>query len=88
MVLEQIKLPGFLVEGAISIIGKSVKNRNEMDINEIKAIDEVKKYKGPVIFIHARDDELAPYHHYEDLNIYKHIIMSINFQFFKLKMYI
>ena len=67
MVLNQIKVPGFLVEGAISIIGKSVKNKNGMDINEIKAIEAVKKCEVPVIFIHARDDELVPYHHSEDL---------------------
>ena len=67
MVLSQIKVPGFLVEGAISIIGKSVKNRNGMDINEIKAIESVKKCDVPVIFIHATDDELVPSHHTEDL---------------------
>ena len=67
MVLSQIKIPGFLVEGALSIIGKSVKNKNGMDINEIKAIEAVKKCNVPVIFIHARDDELVPYHHSEDL---------------------
>ena len=67
MVLGQIKLPGFLVEGAISIIGKSVKNRNGMDINDIKAIDAVKNCEIPIIFIHAKDDELVPYHHSEDL---------------------
>ena len=67
MVLSQIKIPGFLVEGALSIIGKSVKNKNGMDINEIKAIEAVKKCNAPVIFIHARDDELVPYHHSEDL---------------------
>ena len=67
MVLNQVKVPGFLVEGAISIIGKSCKNRNGMDINEIKAIEAVKKCNVPVIFIHARDDELVPYHHSEDL---------------------
>ena len=67
MVLSQVKIPGFLVEGAISIIGKSVKNKNGMDINEIKAIEAVKKCNAPVIFIHARDDELVPYHHSEDL---------------------
>ena len=67
MVLGQIKLPGFLVEGAISIIGKSVKNKNGMDINDIKAIDCVKNCDIPIIFIHAKDDELVPYHHSEDL---------------------
>ena len=72
MVLNQIRVPGILVEGAISIIGKSVKNRNGMDINEIKAIDAVKKCDVPVIFIHARDDELVPYHHSEDLLLNYH----------------
>ena len=67
MVMNQIRLPGFLVEGAISIIGKSVKNRNGMDINEIRAIDSVKECNVPVIFIHAEDDELVPYHHSENL---------------------
>ena len=67
MVRNQIKIPVFLVEGALSIIGKSVKNRNGMDINEIKAIDCVQKCDVPIIFIHARDDELVPYHHSEDL---------------------
>ena len=67
MVLKQIKVPGLLVEGAISIIGKSVKNKNGMDINEIKAIDAVKNCEVPVIFIHAEDDEIVPYHHSQDL---------------------
>ena len=67
MVLNQIKVPGFLVEGAISIIGKSVKSRNGMDINDIKAIESVKNCEAPIIFIHATDDELVPFHHSEDL---------------------
>ena len=67
MVLNFIKLPGFLIEGAISIIGKTVKNKNGMDINEIKAIESVQKCEVPVIFIHAKDDELVPYHHSEEL---------------------
>ena len=65
--LKQIKVPGFLVEGAISIIGKSVFNRNGMKINEIKAIEEVKNCKVPVIFIHALDDDLVPFNHSEEL---------------------
>ena len=38
-----------------------------MDINEIKVIEAVKKCEVPVIFIHARDDELVPYHHSEKI---------------------
>ena len=65
--LKQIKVPGFLVEGAISIIGKSVFNKNGMKINEIKAIDAVKNCQMPVIFIHAYDDELVAINHSEEL---------------------
>ena len=67
IVLNQIKFPGFLLEGAISIIGKSVKSRNGMDINGIKPIEDVKKCDVPIIFIHATDDDVVPYHHSEDL---------------------
>jgi len=66
-VLNQIHVPGFLVEGAISIIGKSVFKKNGMKINDIKAIDAVKKCKIPVIFIHARDDEIVKFQHSLDL---------------------
>ena len=72
LVLNQIKIPGIFVEGALSIIGRSVKSKNGMDINEIKVIEAVKNCDIPVIFIHARDDELVPFHHSEELiNNYK-----------------
>ena len=66
-VLNQVNVPGFLVEGAISIIGKSVYKKNGMNINDIKAIDAVKKCNIPVIFIHARDDDIVKFHHSLDL---------------------
>ena len=66
-VLNQVHVPGFLVEGAISIIGKSVFKKNGMKINDIKAIDAVKKCKIPVIFIHARDDDIVKFQHSLDL---------------------
>ncbi len=66
-VLNQVHVPGFLVEGAISIIGKSVFKKNGMKINDIKAIEAVKKCKIPVIFIHARDDEIVKFQHSLDL---------------------
>ena len=66
-VLNQVHVPGFLVEGAISIIGKSVFKRNGMKINDIKAIEAVKKCIIPVIFIHARDDEIVKFQHSLDL---------------------
>jgi dipeptidyl aminopeptidase/acylaminoacyl peptidase len=67
MCLAQVTIPGFLIEGAISIIGKSVYKRNKMKINEIKAIEAVKNCYIPVIFIHARDDDMVKFQHSLDL---------------------
>ena len=67
MCLAQVNVPGFLIEGAISIIGKSVYKKNGMKINEIKAIEAVKNCYIPVIFIHARDDDIVKYQHSLDL---------------------
>ena len=67
MCLAQVKVPGFLIEGAISIIGKSVYKKNGMKINEIKAIEAVKNCYIPVIFIHARDDDIVKFQHSLDL---------------------
>ena len=58
---------GFLIEGAISIIGKSVYNKNKMKINEIKPIEPVKKCDVPVIFVHAKDDDMVNFQHTLDL---------------------
>ena len=67
MCLAQVSVPGFLIEGAISIIGKSVYKKNGMKINEIKAIEAVKNCYIPVIFIHARDDDIVKFQHSLDL---------------------
>ena len=67
MCLAQISIPGFLIDGAISIIGKSVYKKNGMKINEIKAIEAVRKCDIPVIFIHARDDDIVKFQHTLDL---------------------
>ena len=67
MCLAQVSLPGFLIEGAISIIGKSVYNKNKMKINEIKPIEAVQKCDIPVIFVHAKDDDMVNFQHTLDL---------------------
>ena len=67
MCLAQVSVPGFLIEGAISIIGKKKKKKNGMKINEIKAIEAVKNCYIPVIFIHARDDDIVKFQHSLDL---------------------
>ena len=78
MCMAQVSFPGFLIEGAISIIGKSVYNRNKMKINEIKPIEAVKKCDIPVIFVHAKDDEMVNFQHTLDLyNNYRGIHKEI-----------
>ena len=67
MCLAQVTIPGFLIEGAISIIGKSVYKRNGMKINEIKEKKKKKNCYIPVIFIHARDDDMVKFQHSLDL---------------------
>ena len=78
MCMAQVSIPGFLIEGAISIIGKSVYKKNKMKINEIKPIEAVKKCDIPVLFIHAKDDDLVNFQHTLDLyNNYRGISKQI-----------
>ena len=65
--LNEVKVPGLLIEGAISIIGSTVYNKNGMDINDIKAIETVKNCYVPAFFIHAEDDTFVKYKHSEKL---------------------
>lgn len=64
---SNITVPGLLIEGAISIIGTTVHNKNGMDVNDIKPINSVKNCHVPVIFIHAEDDTFVKYKHSEKL---------------------
>ena len=58
LVLQQIKLPGFLIEGAIKIVKMTIRKKNGLDIEKLKPIDSAPKTKQPAIFIHANGDEL------------------------------
>ena len=72
LVLKQIKLPNFLIEGALKIIRKTIKNKNGLDINKLKPIDAAPKTTQPAFFIHANDDELIDNKHSDMLiNAYK-----------------
>ena len=66
---SNVNIPSLLIEGAISIIGSTVKNKNGMDINDIKPINSVKNCKLPAFFVHAFDDNFVKYEHSE--NIFK-----------------
>ena len=61
------KIPSLLIEGAISIIGTTVKKKNGMDINDIKPINSVKNCHKPAFFVHAVDDTFVKYEHSENI---------------------
>ena len=67
IVLKQIKLPNFLIEGALKIIKMTVKKKNGLDIDRLKPIEVAPKTTQPAIFIHANDDELIDNKHSEML---------------------
>lgn len=67
LVLKQIKLPNFLVEGALKIIKMTVKKKNGLDIEKLKPINSAPLTTQPAIFIHANSDELINNQHSEML---------------------
>ena len=67
LVLKQIKLPNFLIEGALKILSSTIRRKNGLDIEKLKPIDSAPKTKQPAIFIHAKSDELINKNHSEML---------------------
>ena len=63
LVLQQIKLPNFLIDGALKIVRSTIKKKNGLDIEKLKPIDSAPKTKQPAIFIHAKSDELINNNH-------------------------
>jgi hypothetical protein len=62
--LKQVpKLPGFLVDAAMSIVNRSVKKKNGLDIYKLRPIDCAGKTTIPAFFIHALNDELINIEH-------------------------
>ena len=62
-VLKEIKLPNFLIQGALKIVRMTIKKKNDLDIEKLKPIDSAPKTFQPAIFIHANNDELINSHH-------------------------
>ena len=67
LTLKQISLPGFLISIALSIVRKTVLNKNGLDIDKLKPIDQAKKTFQPAMFIHAINDELINIEHSNEL---------------------
>ena len=64
---KQINLPGFLINGALSIVRSTVMKKNGLDIDKLKPIDVAEKTFQPAIFVHAINDELINVQHSIDL---------------------
>lgn len=67
MALNVIKLPKFLISVALAILNRTVKSKNDMDINQLKPIDHADKSNTPALFIHACKDELINFQHSVDI---------------------
>jgi pimeloyl-ACP methyl ester carboxylesterase len=66
---KEINIPEFIINTVLYFIKKTVKKKNDMDIDELRPIDYVEKSKTPTFFIHAMKDELIPYKH--TINMYE-----------------
>ena len=63
LVVKQIKLPKFIIDGALKIVQGTVKNKNGLDIYKLRPIDNVSQTYVPALFIHAINDELINVEH-------------------------
>ena len=64
---SKIKLPEFLYEKFYSLVKEMIYNRNKMELSKLKPINEVKKIKKPIYFVHSVVDEIISYKHSVDL---------------------
>ena len=72
LTLRYANIPNFILETILSFIRSTIKKKNGMDINLLKPIEAAKKTFQPVLFIHAKNDELIGYQHSNDLfEVYK-----------------
>ena len=58
-----ITVPGFVFSSAYSLAKNMVYNRNKLDIDNIKPIENVKNIGIPIYFIHAMKDQLIKSEH-------------------------
>ena len=65
--LKYTNLPNFIFEAVLSFIRKTINKKNGLDINLLKPIEAAMKTFQPVMFIHAKNDELIPFNHSKDL---------------------
>ena len=60
---KNINLPNFIYSAGISIVRKTIIKKNGFDIYNLKPIEEVKKLKTPIMFVHGIKDVLINMQH-------------------------
>ena len=75
---KEINIPEFIINSVLFFVKKTIKKKNDMNIDELRPIDYAEISKTPTLFIHAMKDELIPYDH--TIRIYEKYggIKSIN----------
>ena len=63
LVIKQIKLPKFIIDGALKIVQGTIKKKNGLDIYKLKPSENVSNTFQPALFIHAINDELINVEH-------------------------
>ena len=66
-VSKNIKIPNFVFSTAYSFVRKTIIKKNGLDICNLKPIEEVKKIKKPIMFVHGVKDVLIDMQHSVDL---------------------
>jgi dipeptidyl aminopeptidase/acylaminoacyl peptidase len=66
---KYITIPNFVYSSAHSLVKEMVLNRNKLDIDKLKPIEQVTKIGIPTYFIHAKKDELI--HSDHSLRLYE-----------------
>jgi len=64
---EKANIPGFLTEGAFSIIRSTIKSKASFDLEDLKPIKHVDKIKIPALFGAAKEDTFVSPQHTRDL---------------------
>lgn len=64
----EVNVPGFLVNGALSMLRRSVRKRTRCDLKTVAPIDRARHIQCPSLFIAARKDVMVRPSHGEDLS--------------------
>lgn len=75
---KHMTIPEFIINTILYFLKKTIKKKNDLDIETLKPIDSAEFSKTPAFFIHAMKDDLIPYEH--TIQIYEKYagIKSIN----------